>query len=227
MNPKSLFKKAAAEKRNNLTYLEARELLNYYNIPLARGAFVKTLDEALTASRKIGYPVAIKVVSPNILHKTDVGGVVLNVNNDDELKKAFESISKNVRKKLPKAKIEGMVVEKMVSGQEVIVGGKEDPTFGKVLMFGLGGIFTELFNDVSFRLIPVSRKDCIEMIEEIQGYKILSGYRGKKYNIDSIVNVLLKTSKLLEENNDIKELDINPLVVTETNSIVVDARIII
>jgi acyl-CoA synthetase (NDP forming) len=120
-----------------------------------------------------------------------------------------------------------MVVEKMVSGQEVIIGGKEDPTFGKVLMFGLGGIFTELFNDVSFRLIPVSRKDCIEMIEEIQGYKILSGYRGKKYNIDSIVNVLLKTSKILEENKEIKELDINPLVVTETNSIVVDARIII
>jgi acyl-CoA synthetase (NDP forming) len=104
MNPKSLFKKAAAEKRNNLTYLEARELLNYYNIPLARGAFVKTLDEALTASRKIGYPVAIKVVSPNILHKTDVGGVVLNVNNDDELKKHLKVLVKMLEKSYQKLK---------------------------------------------------------------------------------------------------------------------------
>ena len=121
-----------------------------------------------------------------------------------------------------------ILIEKQVSGgQEIIVGGKEDFTFGKVLMFGLGGVFTEVFNDVSIRVTPVSRNDCLSMIKETKGYKILSGYRGKNYDINSIVSVLLKISKLLEDNKEIKELDINPVMVSESGAIAVDARIIV
>ncbi len=227
-NPKALFKKVASGKRSNLTELEAREVLDFYKIPLVRANFVKTADEAVTASRRMGYPVVLKVVSPQVIHKTDVGGVVLDIHSDDEVRKAFDGIMGGVKKKVPKAKIEGVLVEKMLAGgQEVIVGGKEDPTFGKVLMFGMGGVYTEAFGDVSLRVVPVTRGDCNEMIGEIKGSKILAGMRGKKYDVDSIVGVLLKVSRLLEENKEIRELDINPLIVSETGAVAVDARIIV
>jgi len=228
MNLKYLFKKVKDSKRNNLTELEARDVLEHYNIPVVKASLAKTEDEAVEASRKLGFPVAMKVVSPQVLHKTDVGGVVLNVNSEDEVRKAFDKIVKNVKKKIKNSKIEGILIEKMVSdGQEVIIGGKEDSTFGKILMFGLGGVFTEVFNDVSIRLIPVNRISCLEMVKETKGYKILSGYRGKSYDVDAVVNVLLKTSKMLEENKEIRELDINPLIVSETGVVAVDARIIV
>jgi acyl-CoA synthetase (NDP forming) len=228
MNPKLLFKKVITSKRNSLTILESRELLDFYRIPLVRATFVKTVEEAVTAGRKIGYPVVMKIVSPQIIHKTDVGGIAINVNSDGEVRKTFDNLMKNVKKKIPRAKIDGILVERMIKdGQEVIIGGKEDPTFGKIVMFGLGGIFTELLNDLSIRMVPVSRNDCLEMMMETKGYKVLSGYRGKKYDLDSIVNVLLKVSRILEENKEIKEMDINPLIVSEAGAVAVDARIIV
>ena len=214
--PKVIFKKVLASKRNNLTELESREVLDSYKIPLVRSNFCKTVEEAVTAGKKIGFPVVMKVVSPQVIHKTDVGGVVLNVNNEHEARKAFEDINKNVKKKLPKAKIEGVLVQKMVTGgQEVIVGGKEDPTFGKVVVFGMGGIFTELLKEFSIRVVPLNKNDCLEMIKETKGHDILSGYRGKKYDIEAVINVITRVSKILEENPEIKEFDINPLVVSE------------
>ncbi len=228
MNPKALLKKISNSKRNNLTELESREILEHYKIPLVKASLAKAVDDVAAISKKMGYPIVMKVVSPQVVHKSDVGGVVLNINNEDEAKTAFEKIMKSVKKKIPKAKIEGILIEKQISGgQEIIVGGKEDFTFGKVLMFGLGGVFTEVFNDVSIRVTPVSRNDCLSMIKETKGYKILSGYRGKNYDINSIVSVLLKTSKLLEDNKEIKELDINPVMVSESGAVAVDARIIV
>lgn len=228
MNPKALFKKVAANKRNSLTEMESRELLDFYKIPLVKANLAKTADEAVALSKRMNYPVVLKIVSPQILHKTDVGGVALNVSSDDGVRKAFDSIMKSVKKKVPKAKIEGILVEKMISGgQEIIIGGKDDSAFGKVLMFGLGGIFTEVFDDVSIRMVPINRNECLNMVKETKGYKILSGYRGKIYDVDSIVNVMLKVSNMLEENKEIKELDINPLVVSETGAVAVDARVIV
>ncbi len=228
MDTKNLLKKVKGGKRDSLTEVEARQVLEQYHIPLVRAVFSKTADEAVTAAKRMGFPVVLKVVSPEIVHKTEVGGVALNLNSEEELRKAFDGMLKNVKKRAPKAKIEGTLVEKMMmSGQEVIIGGKEDSTFGKVLMFGLGGIFTELLQDTSIRMIPVGRNECLDMIRETKGYEIFSGYRGKKYDLNSIVGVMLKVSKLLEENKDVRELDINPLVVSETGAVAVDARIIV
>lgn len=136
MNPTTLLKKISNSKRNNLTELESREILEHYKIPLVKASLAKAVDDVAAISKKMGYPIVMKVVSPQVVHKSDVGGVVLNINNEDEAKTAFEKIMKSVKKKIPKAKIEGILIEKQISGgQEIIVGGKEDFTFGKVLMF--------------------------------------------------------------------------------------------
>jgi acyl-CoA synthetase (NDP forming) len=169
----------------------------------------------------------LKVVCAKAIHKTDVGGIALDIKNKEELEKSYQKIINNVKKKV-KAKIDGILIQKMVKGgQEVIVGGKKDPQFGQTLMFGLGGIFTEVYDDVSFRVVPIGKKDAEEMVQEIKGYKILKGYRGKKYDINALIDILLKTSKLLEENQEIVELDINPVIVLQKGAVAVDARIVV
>lgn len=229
MNPKEIFKKVKNSRRNNLTELESREVLNYYKIPLVRGEVIKTIEEAKKFIEKIGYPIVLKVISRQISHKSDIGGVILNIDNEKKLFQAYHQIIKNVEKNAPKATIDGFFIQEMISrGQEVIVGGKLDPTFGQTIAFGLGGVFVEVFEDISFRVVPITRKDALEMIKEIKAYKILKGYRGKPpVNIEALVDILLKTSKMLEENQEIKELDINPILALPDRTVAVDARIII
>ncbi len=229
MKPQQFFEKIRNEKRNNLTELEAREILKYYKIPVVEGVVAKTIEQAVDFAEKHGYPLVLKVVSHQVLHKTDVGGVILNIRNERELKQGFQQIVKNVKRKKRTAEIEGIFVQKMLeNAPEVIVGGKWDQTFDQVLVFGLGGVFVEVFEDVSFRIVPITKKDALEMIQEIKGYKILQGYRGaKSSDLNSIVDILMKTSKMLEENQEIKELDINPVFALPDKSIAVDARIII
>ena len=229
MNPKQIFSKIKKLKRSNLTELEAREVLNYYKIPLVKGEVVKTIEEAKKFIEKIGYPVVLKVVSPQIIHKSDVGGVILNIDNEKKLFQSYHQIIKNIEKNAPKATIEGFFIQEMISrGQEVIVGGKLDPTFGQTIAFGLGGVFVEVFEDTSFRVVPITKEDALEMIKEIKAYKILKGYRGKPtVNIEALVDILLKASKMLEENLEIKELDINPILALPDRAVAVDARIII
>jgi len=210
-----------------LTLAEALEVLAAYKIPVVKGGLAKNEQEATEIAGKIGFPVAMKIVSKDVIHKTDVKGLLLGLNSLEDVKSGFIKIVKEVKKKIPKAKIEGILIQKMVEGQEVIVGGKKDPQFNQVLMFGLGGIFTEVFDDVTFRVVPVGQADVEHMLKEIKGYKILEGYRGKKYDAKALTNVLLKTSKLLEENQEIKELDINPLFVLTKGAVAVDARIVI
>ena len=229
MKPTDVFQKVMGEKRNNLTELEAREILKYYRIPVVRGEVVKTIEGALNFAEKHGYPLALKVVSRQIIHKTDVGGVILNVGGEKELRSAFEQIIKNVRRKKRDAIIDGIFVQEMMeSAPEVIIGGKMDHTFGHIILFGLGGVFVDVFDDVAIRVVPISRKDAYSMIQEIKGYRILQGYRGgEPSDLRALVDILMKTSRMLEENQEIKELDINPVFALPDRAVAVDARIII
>lgn len=228
MELKDFFLKIGREGRNVLTLEESKEILEYYKIPVARSELAKSLEAAMVAANRIGYPVVLKIVSPEVVHKTDVGGLALGIKNDVELQNAYRRIISDVKEKIPNARINGMLVQKMFEGgAEVIVGGKKDQQFGQTLMFGIGGIFVEVFEDVSFRVVPVSRKDAEEMVKEIKGYKILKGYRGKFYDTEAIVEILIKTSRLLEDNENIKELDINPVLVMKEGAVALDARIVI
>jgi acetyl-CoA synthetase (ADP-forming) len=229
MKPKQLFEEIRRKRRNNLTELEAREILTYYGISIVKGQVIKSIEEAKSFVEKVGYPVVLKVLSPQIIHKTEVGGVILNIKNEKELFEAYHQIIKNVEKNVPKATIEGFFIQEMLSSdREVIVGGKYDPTFGPTIAFGLGGVFVEVFEDISFRVAPITQEDAIDMIKEIKAFKILKGYRGQKpVDFKALVDILLKTSKMLEENPEIKELDINPIFALPDKAVAVDARIII
>lgn len=228
MKSSEIFKKIKRKGRKVLTIQEAFEIIKKYKIPIVDTKVVKKVEEAVKFAEEIGYPVVLKVISEDVVHKTDVGGIILNIKSRQELERAFRQIITNVKRHIPTANIEGMLVCEMVEdGIEVIIGGKKDPQFGQVIMFGLGGIFTEVLKDVSFRVVPIDKKDGKEMIKEIKGYKVLQGYRGKKYDMEALVDILLKTSKLLDENREIKELDINPIFVLPKDAIAVDARIMI
>jgi len=229
MRPHEVFEKVKKSRRNNLTEFESREVLGHYNIPLVRGEIIKTVEDAKNFVKKTGYPVVLKVLSPQIIHKTEVGGVILNIRNEKELFEAYHQIIKNVEKHVPKANIEGFFIQEMLSSdREVIVGGKYDPTFGQTIAFGLGGVFVEVFEDISFRVAPITQGDAIDMIKEIKAFKILKGYRGQKpVDFRALVDILLKASKMLEENPEIKELDINPVFTFPDRAVAVDARIII
>lgn len=228
MSIERIFEKVKKSRRNNLTEKESREVLEYYNIPVVKGDIVKSIESGKKLIEKIGYPVVLKVVSRQIIHKTDVGGVMINIRNEKELIEAYHEIVKNVEKNVPNATIDGIFIQEMISGTEVIIGGKKDPSFGQTIAFGLGGIFVEIFKDISFRVVPITKEDALKMIKEIKSYKILEGYRGSKpVNIDALVDMLLKTSKLLEDNPEIMELDINPVFAMPDRAVAADARIII
>jgi acyl-CoA synthetase (NDP forming) len=207
-----------------LTEHEAKKVLSKYGIPVTQGSIAKNADEAFRIASSIGFPVAMKISSPDISHKSDVGGVVLNIKKED-VKAAYSDMISNVRKALPGANIEGVLVQQMApSGHEVIVGIKKDAQFGHALMFGLGGIFVEIYKDVSFRVTPIDKKEALEMISEIKGYPILKGIRGRKpADVDAVTDVLVSVSGLAQKEN-IVELDINPLIVGEKGAVAVDAR---
>jgi acyl-CoA synthetase (NDP forming) len=214
-----------------LGYEETIKLLKKFNIPFLELSRAKTLSEAIDVAEKIGYPVAMKIYSPQISHKTDVGGVVLNIKNETALKREYNDMINTVRKKAPNAKIGGVIIQKMFSGngvREVIIGSKYDKQFGPLMMFGLGGIFVEVLKDVSFRLIPIKREDAREMISEIKGYPILKGIRGwKPVNFEKLEECLLNVSKMVEKTPNIKELDINPLLINHKDACVADVRIFV
>ena len=195
---------------------EAKELLESYGIKTALGKVCSSEDEAVSFARSVGFPVVMKV--HGLLHKSDVGGVILDIRNDDEVRRAFRMLSS-----IKGAK--GVNVQPMLKGIELIVGAGEDEQFGSFLMFGLGGVFAEVLRDVSFRLIPISRRDAEEMIREIRGYRILEGYRGLRANIDSLIDLLLKVSEIVER-EEIVEMDLNPVFANENGCFVADARMV-
>ncbi len=229
MKPREIIKKAIEEKRNKLLEHEAYKLVEYYGIPVPRVGLAKNPEEAGEIAEKIGYPIVLKIVSPDITHKSDVGGVVLNLNSREEVVNAAEKIFKNVAEKVPNARIVGVLVQEMIpSGLEVIVGGLRDGIFGSVVMFGIGGIFVEVLRDVSFRIAPISEEDALEMIDEIKSSKILEGYRGQPpVDKKALAKIIVGVANLLEENPEIESIDLNPVMAYEKGARIADARVIV
>jgi acyl-CoA synthetase (NDP forming) len=190
-----------------------------------------SLEETLAAAEKVGYPVAIKIVSTGISHKSDVGGVQLNLRDATALQKAYEEMLAQISLEFPQAKIDGVLVQPMASGgRELILGGRQDPQFGPVVLVGLGGIFVELFEEVVVRVAPISRREAREMVQSLRGYAVLAGARGSQpTDIPALEEALLRLSQLLSDFPEIKELDINPLRVFQAGAgcRALDARVIL
>ena len=223
-----IFKVAEDEDRNFLYEHEAKALFALYDLPVTQIQVAPTEDEAVEAANRIGYPIVLKIVSPQILHKSDAGGVIVGVEDDQGIRDGFKKIVKNAKAYNADAEITGILVQEMApNGTEIIVGSTTDPTFGPTLMFGLGGIFVEILKDVSFRVAPITERDAAEMIEEIKAVKILDGARGMPpCHKPTLAEILHKTSKMLMENPEIKELDMNPILAYPDSAMIVDARII-
>lgn len=216
--------KAGATTLNEQTL----DILHAYGIPVIKSGIATTKEEAAQKAEKLGYPVVMKVISPQITHKSDIGGVKLNIVNEKEAYKAWDEIKEAVSK-VPGAKMLGVLIQQYrTKGTEVILGAKRDPQFGPVLVYGAGGIYTELWRDVSFRVAPVSAEEARSMIEETRSYKILQGIRGKKAaNIDSLVDSLVRLGTLMNNHPEIMEMDINPMLVNEDGAMALDGRIML
>jgi len=228
-NANKIFESVRQQGRTVLTEIEAKQVFGTAGISATETMLASSQSEAITLSEKIGFPVVLKVASPDITHKTDAGGVKVGLKNKAEVRKAYAEIMASVKLKYPKAKIDGVSVQAVARpGIEIIIGMFKDPQFGPVIMFGLGGIFVEVLKDVSFRIIPIVRRDAAEMIKEIKGYALLNGYRGHEpANIPSLEDMLLKVSDFVEKNPGIKEIDLNPVFAYKDSAIAVDARIVL
>ncbi len=214
---KKIFDKVKKEKRPNLLEEEGQEVLKAYGLPLPKSALAKTDAEAVNVAKKIGYPVVMKIASPQIIHKSDAGGVKVNLTNDKEIKEAFKTIIINAKKYNSKAEIKGVLIVEMVKGgKELIIGSKLEPGFGPVIMLGMGGIYVEVLKDVTFKIAPVTSKEADDMISEIKTQKLLQGVRGEKpSDIAKLSECIQRLSQLVTDFKEIKELDMNPVLVME------------
>lgn len=220
---------ARMEGRAVLTEVESKELLEQADIPVVETRLAKSKKEAIRISKELGFPVVLKIASPDIVHKSDSGGVKLGVGNATQVGKAYSEIMSSIKEKYPNAAIQGLAIQRMAPpGLEVIVGMSKDVQFGPVLMFGLGGILVEVLKDVSFRIVPLTRRDAAEMIREIKGYPLLEGYRGQEpSDISALEELIVKVSQFVDQNPEMKELDLNPIFAYRDRAIAVDARIIL
>ena len=219
-------------KRAGLTNLpqdDALRILSTYGLPVIKTETASSKTEAIEAAKRIGYPVAMKIVSPDVVHKIDVGGVKLDLNSDQDISEAYDEILKNVKARIPNARIEGVLLQEFVTGgTETIIGIHRDPKFGPLLMFGLGGIYVEAYRDVSFRLAPIRELSADNMISQIRGSKILQGFRGQPpADTKAIAECIERLSQLSIELPDVAELDVNPLVAFQNGYRALDARIIV
>ncbi len=226
---KELFAAVRKQDRQNLLETESRELLQEYGLSLPAGFLARDAQQASQAFTDIGRPVALKVVSPDIVHKSDAGGIELNCSSPEEVRQAFERIESRALRVTSRERLEGALVSPMAGkGQECILGMIKDPQFGPVLMFGLGGVFVEVLKDVAFRVAPLTETDAQEMIEEIKGAPLLHGVRGEKpKDIRAVTEVLLNLSRIAVQNPEIQEIDLNPVIVHEQGLSIVDSRIIL
>jgi len=224
-----LFKQVIKDGRKSLLETEAKTVCAEYGIPVTEYKLAKNETEAVNFAMTLGFPIVLKIVSPDIIHKSDVGGVLVGIKNAEEVRSGYGRIMDNVKKHAAKANIVGMLVQEMApGGTEVIVGSIKDPQFGPALMFGLGGVFVEVLKDVTFRIAPVSEDEAAEMISEVKAYPLLKGYRNMPpADLKAIIKILVNTSKLVLDNHEIKELDLNPVIVYEKGAKTVDARIIL
>jgi acetyl-CoA synthetase (ADP-forming) len=215
--------------RKSLLETEAKTVCTEYGIPVTKFKVAKNEAEAVKLAEQMGYPVVLKIVSSDIIHKSDVGGVIVGLKTAKDVRNAYKQILGNVKKHKANAKIVGVLVQEMApSSTEVIVGAIKDPQFGPAIMFGLGGIFVEILKDVTFRIAPITEDEAREMITEVKAYPLLKGYRNMPpADIEAIVQILLNASKLVMEHQEIKELDLNPIMVYKKGAKTVDARIIL
>ena len=225
MNIAEVLKNKIESGQNVLTEFESKELLEEIGIKIPAQTLTKTKDETIAAAEKIGFPVVLKLMAEDVVHKSDTGAVKLNIKNKEEAGSAYDDLMKIESQSEKQISVQKMADEPIT---ELIIGMTTDAQFGPALMFGIGGILVELLEDVSFRIAPITEYDAKEMIHEIKGFPILDGYRGKpQADIDAIVNTLLKISDLVVKNEEIFEMDLNPVFIYEKGLICVDARIIL
>lgn len=220
---------ARLENRTMLSEFEAKQVLKEAGIPVIETVLVTSKEEASAISEKLGFPVAMKIASADVVHKSDAGGVKLGLKSANQVQQAYDEILKSVYQAVPNARIDGVSIQKMArQGIEVIIGMSKDALFGPVLMFGLGGILVEVIKDVSFRIVPLEPWDAKEMIREIKGFPLFNGYRNfEPVDITSLEEILLKISDFVEKMPMIKELDLNPILAYNDGAVAVDARIIL
>lgn len=223
-----LIAKAQREQRS-LLETEAKELLTEYHIPVPPFELIKKEEDINNLKGSVGYPIVMKIVSPDIIHKSDAGGVKVGIHNEIEARSAYKEMISNVKDHNKEARIYGVIAYSMIpQATEVIIGMKKDPQFGPIIMFGLGGIFVEVLKDISLRTLPIEESDADEMITEIKGYEMLKGTRGESpQDIKAIKEVLMKVSNLVIENPEIQEIDLNPVFIFEKGFQVIDARMIL
>jgi acyl-CoA synthetase (NDP forming) len=229
MTVQEIIGRAKSEGRGLLTEVEAKELLKQADIGVVDTRLATSRDEAISISQELGFPVALKIASSDVVHKSDAGGVKLNLGAVEQVGQAYDDIMAAIKKAYPQAKVQGVSVQKMARpGVEVIVGMSKDAQFGPVLMFGLGGVLVEILKDVSFRIVPLVKRDAAEMIREIKGYPLLEGYRGSEpVDIANLEDMILKVSDFVEKHPDIKELDLNPIFAYKDGAVAVDARVVL
>jgi succinyl-CoA synthetase beta subunit len=225
----TVIQQALNEKRTSLLIDEAQQVCENHHISTPKSRIASSIDDALEKARQIGYPVVLKIVSPQIIHKTESGGVMLNVKNEKELSVQYETLISGIKSGEPSATIRGVLVEKMMPpSTEVIVGGLRDKQFGPSVMFGIGGIFAETYDDVVFRIAPLDQVDALNMIHELKGSRMLEGTRGKPpLDLDAIVKVLAGVSEIMIQHDAINQLDLNPVIVYPNSACAVDSRIIL
>ncbi|MBN1762569.1 MAG: acetate--CoA ligase family protein [Methanomicrobia archaeon] len=224
-----LVRNALAQGRHVLLEPEAKALVSAWGIQVPTSVRIKGVDDVAEALKAVTPPLVLKVVSQDIIHKRDVGGVITGIDDREELSKALREMKGTLAEKAPAARLEGFLLEEMIpAGIELIIGGVRDPQFGPAVMFGTGGFAVELVKDVSFRLAPLSRAEVFAMMKEVKSYPLLTGFRGSKpVDLEKLASTVLKLSEVLLELEAIKELEINPLLVCDVGAVAVDARVVL
>jgi acyl-CoA synthetase (NDP forming) len=227
--PSYIIEEAVKQNRTVLSEVESKQLIAEAGLPTIESKLACTKTQAIALSKEVGFPVVLKIVSPQVIHKSDAGGVKLGLANATQVGIAYSQIIAATNRTNPSAVIHGVAVQSMARpGVEVIMGMSKDPQFGPVLMFGLGGVFVEVLKDVAFRIVPLTRRDARQMIREIKGYPVLEGYRGNEAaNIPVLEEMLLALSNFVEKTPEIKELDLNPIFAHSDGAAAVDARVIL
>jgi acyl-CoA synthetase (NDP forming) len=222
-----IIERARKQGRSLLTEVEAKELLGAAGIPVIETRLATSKDEAVATANELGYPVALKIVSPQITHKSDAGGVKLGLASAEDVSAAYDAIVAAAKAAKPDAAIDGVAVQRMAEpGVEVIVGMTTDAQFGPVLMFGLGGVLVEVLKDVAFRVVPITPRDARQMMHDIQGFPLLQGYRGQEpADTAALEDLLMKLSTFIEAHPELEELDLNPVFAYPKGAVAVDARI--
>lgn len=229
MTERGTIAKGKIEGSGLLTEVESKAVIKQAGVDVVDTRLATSQEEAVAISRQLGFPVVLKIVSADIVHKSDAGGVKLGLKTSRQVAKAYDDILGAIKQAYPTVRLQGVSVQKMARpGVEVIIGMSKDAQFGPVLMFGLGGVLVEILKDVSFRIVPLTPRDAREMIREIKGYPLLEGYRGQPpVDILNLEAILLKISNFVEQHPEVKELDLNPIFAYSDGALAVDARVIL